>query len=117
MPKVRLEQKSRNERDGESTVEVAKREQQTQKQRQGRPWFICEHAQSYPTLCDPMDCSPSGFSVHRDSPGKNTGGGCNFLLKGIFQTQGSNLRLSPVSPELAGGFCTTEAPGKLSLGM
>ena len=21
-------------------------------------------AQSYPTLCDPMDCSPAGFSVH-----------------------------------------------------
>ena len=24
----------------------------------------CMHAQSCPTLCDPMDCSPSGFSVH-----------------------------------------------------
>ena len=29
--------------------------------------------QSCLTLCDPMDCSPSGSSVHGDSPGKNTG--------------------------------------------
>ena len=27
----------------------------------------------------------------RDSPGKNTGVGCHFLLQGIFLTQGSNL--------------------------
>ena len=28
-----------------------------------------------------------------DSPGKNTGEGCHFLLQGIFQTQGSNSDL------------------------
>ena len=28
-----------------------------------------------------------------DSPGKNTGAGCHFLLQGIFQTQGSNWSL------------------------
>ena len=28
-----------------------------------------------------------------DSPGKNTGEGCHFLLQGIFPTQGSNLCL------------------------
>ena len=28
-----------------------------------------------------------------DSPGKNTGVGCHFLLQGIFPTQGSNPRL------------------------
>ena len=38
-------------------------------------------AQSCPTLCDSMDCSP---------PGKDTGVGCHFLLQGIFPTQGSN---------------------------
>ena len=37
-----------------------------------------------------MDCSPSGFSVHGDSPGKNTGVGCHALLQGIFLTQGLN---------------------------
>ena len=24
----------------------------------------CVHVQSYSTLCDPLDCSPSGSSVH-----------------------------------------------------
>ena len=33
-------------------------------------------------LCSPMDCSPSGFSDNGDSPGKNTGVGCHFLLQG-----------------------------------
>ena len=32
-------------------------------------------AQLCPTLCDPMDCSLPGPSVHGDSPGKNTGVG------------------------------------------
>ena len=45
------------------------------------------------TLCNPMDCSPPGSSVHRDSPGKNTGMGCHALLQGIFPAQGSNLHL------------------------
>ena len=40
-----------------------------------------------------MDCSLPGSSVHGDSPGKNTGVGCHFLLQGIFPTPGSNLRL------------------------
>ena len=29
-------------------------------------------AQLCPTLCDPMDCSPPGSSVHGDSSGKST---------------------------------------------
>ena len=41
------------------------------------------------TLCDPMDCSPPGSSVH----GKNTGVGCHSLLQGIFLTQELNLGL------------------------
>ena len=45
------------------------------------------------TLCSPMDCSPPGSSVHRDSPGKNTGVGCHALLQGIFPTQGLSLGL------------------------
>ena len=36
--------------------------------------------QSCLTLCDPMDCSLPGSSVHGDSPGKNTGVGCHALL-------------------------------------
>ena len=34
------------------------------------------------TLCDPMDCSLPGFSVHGNSPGKNTGVGSHSLLRG-----------------------------------
>ena len=37
--------------------------------------------QSCPTLWDPIDGSPPGSSVYGDSPGKNTGGGCHFLLQ------------------------------------
>ena len=47
-------------------------------------------AESCLTLCDPMDCSPPGSSVHVDSPGKNTGVGCHSFLQGLFPTQGSN---------------------------
>ena len=36
--------------------------------------------------------------------------GCHALLQGIFSTQGLNLHL--MSPALAGGFFTTEPPGK-----
>ena len=32
-----------------------------------------------PTLCDPIDATPPG-SRPWDSPGKNTGVGCHFLL-------------------------------------
>ena len=42
------------------------------------------------TLCDHMNCSLPGSSCPWDSPGKNTGMGCHFLLQGIFQTQESN---------------------------
>ena len=43
-----------------------------------------------PILCNPMDYSPPGSSVHGGSPGKNTGVGCHALLQGIFPTQGLN---------------------------
>ena len=51
-------------------------------------------------LCDLVDCSPSGSSVH-DSPGKNAVVGCRFFLQGIFPTQG----LIQVS-HIAGEFST-----------
>ena len=54
---------------------------------------LCLVTHQCPTLCDPMDCSPPGSSVHGDSPGKNTGVGCHALLQGIFPTQGSNPHL------------------------
>ena len=39
-------------------------------------------AQSCPTLWEPMDYSLPGSSMRGDSPAKNTGVGCHFLLQG-----------------------------------
>ena len=56
-------------------------------------------AQSCPTLCNPMDCSPPGSSVHGHSPGKNAEMGCHALLQGIlrstYSTPVSSLPLAP----------------------
>ena len=52
---------------------------------------LCLVVLSCLTLCDSMDCSPSGSSVHGDSPGKNTGVGCHALIQGIFPTQGWDI--------------------------
>jgi len=49
---------------------------------------------------------PLQAPLSMDSPGKNTGVGCHFLLQGIFPTQGSN----PVC--IASRLFTTEPPGK-----
>ena len=49
--------------------------------------------QSCLTLCDPMDCGPTGSSVHGDSAGTNTEVGCHALLQGIFPTQESKWGL------------------------
>ena len=54
---------------------------------------LCLVAQLCLILCDPMDYSPPGSSVHEDSPRKSTRVGCHALLQEIFPTQGSNLGL------------------------
>ena len=46
--------------------------------------------QSCPTLCNPMDCSPSGSCVPGCSPGKNTEVGSHSLLQENLPTQGLN---------------------------
>ena len=68
--------------------------------------------QSCPTLCDPTDCSPPGSSVHGTIQAR--------ILELPFPPLGDLLGpgielVSPVSPGLAGGFSTTEPPGKPSL--
>ena len=51
-----------------------------------------EVTQSCLTLCDPMDCSLPGSSVHGifQAIVNSIGVDCHFLLQGIFPTQGSN---------------------------
>ena len=55
---------------------------------------MCLVTQLCPTICYPMDHSPPGSSAHGDSTGRNTGVGCQYscqyLLQGVFPTQGSN---------------------------
>ena len=63
------------------------------------PCLCAKSLQSYLTLCNPMDPSLPGSSVlgiigqGQNSPGKNTGVVCHFLIHGIFLTQGLNPRL------------------------
>ena len=46
---------------------------------------LCLVAQSCPTLCDPLGCSPPGSFVYGGSPGKNTGVCCHAFLRGSSQ--------------------------------
>ena len=49
--------------------------------------------QSCVTLCDPMDCSPPGSSVHEILQARTLEWVVIYLLQGTFLTQGSNLGL------------------------
>ena len=64
---------------------------------------LCLAAQSCLTLCDPMNCSPPGSSVHGDSPGKAAGVGCHAFLQGSSQskdgTQASPLQVDSLLSE------------------
>ena len=55
------------------------------------PLMHSMRAQSFPTLCDPMDCNPPGSSVHGISQAGILG--CPSLLQRIVPTQGLNLSL------------------------
>ena len=57
-------------------------------------------------LCDPMDCSLPGSSVHEDFPGKNSGVGCS--LPGNLPSSGIEPA-SLTSPALAGNLFTISA--------
>ena len=57
---------------------------------------------SCPTLCNPMDCSPPGSSVHGISQAR--------ILEWVDTPDPGIKPASPVSPALAGGFLTTEPP-------
>ena len=63
---------------------------------------VCACVQSCPTLCDPMDCSPPGSSVHGIFQARVLGWVAIFSSKGSFQ-----LKLaSPMSPALTDRFFT-----------
>ena len=74
--------------------------------------YLCVYSvtQSYPTLCDVMDCSLLGFSVHGISQAR--------ILEWVaisFSRDLPDPGIKPTSlssPELAGRFFTTVPPGK-----
>ena len=57
--------------------------------------YLSKHwvTQSCPTLLWPCRLLPARLLCPWNSPGKNTGVGCHFLLQGIFPTQGSKVHL------------------------
>ena len=59
-------------------------------------------------FCDPMDCSPPGFSVHGISQARILEWVAISFSRGFFPTQGSNLHLLT----LGGGFFMAEPPEK-----
>ena len=67
------------------------------------------------TLCDPVDCSPTGSSLHEMLQARTLERVAVSSSRGIFPTQGSNPGLffpQPISllpPALAGRFFTTSA--------
>ena len=50
--------------------------------------YVLTHVQLFVA---PWTIQPTRLLCALDSPGKNTGMGCHYLLQGIFLTQGSNL--------------------------
>ena len=77
---------------------------------------LAQLLQSWPTLCDPVDCSPSGASVHGDSPGKYTRVGCHALLQGTFPIRRLSLQIScsscgrPGKPPSPNSCCCFSSP-------
>ena len=63
--------------------------------------------QSCLTLCNHMDYSTPGSSVHRDSSDKNARLGCHALIQGFFWSRDGTTSL--MSSALAGEFFTTSA--------
>ena len=69
---------------------------------------LCSVSQLCLTLCDPMDCSSSGFSVHGILQAR--------ILEWVaVPSSGGDLpdpEMEPTAPTLAGRLFTTEPPGK-----
>ena len=72
-------------------------------------YVLCLVTQSCPTLCNPVDFSPPGSSVHAGSPGKNIGVSCHACPPpGDLPNPG----IEPKSPTLQVDSLPSELPGK-----
>ena len=70
---------------------------------------LCLVAQACPTLCNPMDCRPTGFSIHGISQARLLEC-CHFLLQGYLPDPGiepgsSALQADSLPTELQGNPC------------
>ena len=72
---------------------------------------MCFHAQSCLTLCDPMDCSVPGSSVHGIFFRQEYWSGLPFPPPGDLPDPGIKP-VAPASAALAGWFFTTEQRGE-----
>ena len=68
---------------------------------------VCSVTKSCLTLCDPMDCNPPGFSVHRILQQE-------YWSVLPFPSPGDlpNPGIKPASPAFTGEFFATEPPGE-----
>ena len=69
---------------------------------------VYHHQLTHVRLCNTMNCTTPGYSIHGDSSGKNTGVGCHALLQGNLPHPGIKLR----SPALQVNSLLSEPPGK-----
>ena len=72
--------------------------------------FVCSVTQSFPTLCNPMDCSPPGPSVQGISQASILEWAA-VSSPGALPDPGIET-VSLASPALAGGFFTIVLPEK-----
>ena len=70
-----------------------------------------EVAQSYPTLCDPMDCSMPGSSLSMKFSRQDYWSGLPFPFPGDLPDPG----IKPGSPALQADSLPSELPGKPSM--
>ena len=93
---------------------------------QSPPLFLssvlrCAQQLSHVQLCDTMDCSLPGSSVHGDSPGKNIGVGCHALLQGNLPNPGIEprspaMQMDSLPSELSGSYWSEQpipSPGDI----
>ena len=66
----------------------------------------------YLTLCNPLDCSQPGSSVHGIFQARMLERVAISYSRGSSRSRNLNEPMSPASPALAGGFCTSAPPGK-----
>ena len=80
-------------------------------------YWMCLLAQQFQpclTFYNPMGCNPPRLLCPWDSPGKNAGVGCHFLLQRIFLAMASNPCLLHLLNWQAGSL-TLASPGKPSV--